>query len=161
MSSYCFTSPKFVVDRYGAYVDFWELVNEATVSDEWYRQIAQYVRQIDPYQHPISTSWEKPNIAAIDISSPHWYQTESEFASDVETWQKFQAWKAAHKPVIVGEQGNQVQNWDDRSALRMRLRSWAAFFAEGVFIFWNSSGAKDYKNPGAANIYLGPEERGY
>ena len=43
----------------------------------------------------------------------------------------------------------------------MRLRTWTAFFAEGTLIFCNSTFAKDYKNAGAANIYLGPEERGY
>jgi len=161
---------KYVVDRYAAYVDFWELMNETTVSDEWYREVATYLRSIDPYHHPISTSWEKPNLDVIEISSPHWYEKESEFESDRITWDRFTRstaqhegsyWKAAKKPVIVGEQGNQVQNWDDRSALRMRLRSWTTFFAEGALIFWNASGAKDYRNPGAANIYLGPEERGY
>lgn len=152
---------KYVVDRYGAYVDFWELANEATVSDEWYGQVTPYLRSIDPYQHAISTSWEKPNLAGIDIDSPHWYQKESEFASDQETWQRFAEWKTANKPVIVGEQGNQVQNWDEQSGLRMRLRSWTAFFAEGVLVFWNTSSAKDYRNSDAANIYLGPAERSY
>ncbi|MGI8586280.1 MAG: DUF5060 domain-containing protein [Chloroflexia bacterium] len=152
---------KYVVDRYGAYVDFWELMNEATVSDQWYTEIAQYLRSIDPYHHPISTSWQQPDLSAIDINSPHWYQKESEFDSDVVTWQNFNGWKGHNKPVIVGEQGNAEQNWDERSALRMRLRSWTAFFAEGVLIFWNASFAKDYRNPGAADIYLGPEERGY
>src|SRR5207244_1039278 len=28
-------------------------------------------------------------------------------------------------------------------------------------IFWNTSFSKDYRSPGASNIYLGPEERGY
>lgn len=151
---------KYVVDRYGAYVDYWELMNEASVPDEWYGEISQYLRSIDPYKHPISTSWEKPEIARIDINSPHWYQREDEFQSDTVTWNKMQGWKRFNKPVIVGEQGNQVQNYDDRSGLRMRLRSWTAFFAEGAFIFWNASFAKDYK-AGAANIYLGPQERGY
>ena len=161
---------KYVVDRYGASVDFWELMNEATVSDDWYREVATYLRSIDPYKHPISTSWEKPGVGVIEINSPHWYEKESEFESDRVTWNRFgqspgtqagSGWKAANKPVIVGEQGNTVQNWDDRSALRMRLRSWTTFFAEGTLIFWNSSFAKDYRNPDAANIYLGPEERGY
>lgn len=152
---------KYVVDRYGAYVDFWELMNEATASEEWYREIADYLRRIDPYHHLISTSWKKPERADIDINSPHWYQRESEFESDAVTWAKMRDWKRFNKPVIVGEQGNQVQNYDDHSGVRMRLRSWTAFFAEGVLIFWNSSFAKDYKNPEAANIYLGPEERGY
>ncbi len=161
---------KYVVDRYGASVDFWELMNEAFATDEWYREVATYLRSIDPYKHPISTSWEKPGLGVIEINSPHWYEKESEFESDRDTWNRFgqspgtqagSGWKAANKPVIVGEQGNTVQNWDDRSALRMRLRSWTTFFAEGTLIFWNSSFAKDYRNPDAANIYLGPEERGY
>ena len=151
---------KYVVDRYGAYVDFWELMNEATVSDDWYHEVASYLRSIDPYKHPISTSWEKPELDAIEINSPHWYQKENEFDSDEVTWQKFEQWKRAGKPVIVGEQGNSGQNFDERSGLRMRLRAWTTFFAEGALIFWNNSFAKDYK-AGAANIYLGPEERGY
>ena len=161
---------KYVVDRYGASVDFWELMNEAFATDDWYRQVATYLREIDPYKHPISTSWEKPGVDVIDINSPHWYEKESEFESDRVTWTRFgqfrspataSGWKASNKPVIVGEQGNIVQNWDDRSALRMRLRTWTTFFAEGTLIFWNGSFAKDYRSALAANIYLGPEERGY
>ncbi len=152
---------KYVVDRYGAYIDFWELMNESDVSADWYTQVATYLRSRDPYQHRISTSNPQPALSVIDINSPHWYQREDEFTSDSVTWDNFAGWKAHGKPTIVGEQGNSVQNWDDRSALRMRLRSWTAFFAEGVFIFWNTSFAKDYHNSGAANIYLGPEERGY
>jgi hypothetical protein len=152
---------KYVVDRYGAYVDFWELMNEANASDPWYAQIGGYLRQIDPYHHPISTSFERPDLSVIDINAPHWYETESEFDSDSDTWRRMTAWKQAGKPVIVGEQGNTGQNWDPTSALRMRLRAWAAFFAEGTLVFWNASFAKDYRNAGAANLYIGPEERGY
>lgn len=152
---------KYIVDRYGAYVDFWELMNEAAVTEAWYREVASYLREIDPYKHPISTSWERPDLEVIEINSPHWYQKESELDSDRETWLRFEHWKSSGKPVVAGEQGNTGQNWDKRSALRMRLRSWTAFFAEGVLIFWNSSFAKDYRNEGAASIYLGPEERQY
>jgi len=60
---------------------------------------------------------------------------------------------------VVGEQGNSGQNWDERPAVRMRLRAWTAFFAEGTFIFWNTSAIKNYRS--SAGIYLGPEERGH
>src|SRR6266511_2372512 len=112
---------KYVVDRYGAYVDFWELMNEAQASTAWYTQIAKYLRSIDPYHHPIATSLERPDLPVIDINGQH---------------------------------------WDERSAVRMRIRTWTAFFAEGTLIFWNTSATKTYR-AGAANIYLGPEERGY
>jgi hypothetical protein len=76
-------------------------------------------------------------------------------------------WKKAGKPVIVGEQGNTGMNWDPLSGLRMRIRTWTALFEEISFIFWNTSWSKTgmfhgrYTAGGAANIYLGPEERGY
>ena len=157
---------KYAVDRYGAYVDFWELMNESPnppikINDAWYNQIGQYLRSIDPYKHPISTSWQRPDLAVIDITSPHWYQKESEFESDHVTVGQINQFKGAGKPIIFGEQGNSEQNWDERSGLRMRIRTWTAFFNEAVFIFWNSSFAKDMKGGVASNIYLGPDERAY
>ncbi len=48
--------------------------------------------------------------------------------------------------------------WDTRSALRMRIRNWPAFFNEIAFIFWNTSYARDGH---FMNIWLGPKEREY
>jgi Domain of unknown function (DUF5060) len=157
---------KYAIDRYGAYVDFWELMNESPnppikIADDWYNQVGEYLRGIDPYKHPISTSWQRPDLAVIDITSPHWYQKENEFDSDHVTLAEINGFRHAGKPIIFGEQGNSDQNWDPKSGLRMRIRTWTAFFNEGVFIFWNSSFAKDMKGGYASNIYLGPEERGY
>ncbi|MEP6795643.1 MAG: DUF5060 domain-containing protein, partial [Saprospiraceae bacterium] len=151
----------YVVARYGAYVDIWEINNETAVTDRWISFTTTYLRSIDPYHRLISISWERPISPDIDINSPHWYEKESEFDSDVRTSQKITADKQGGKLLVYGEQGNSVQNWDALSALRMRLRSWTAFFEEGIFIFWNSSWAKDYFGGGASNIYLGPQERNY
>lgn len=150
----------YVVARYGTYVDIWELMNEAEVPPEWIAFAAEHLRTVDPYDHPITISWERPQLPQIEINAPHWYERESEFESDLRTSQKISLAKRWGKPVVFGEQGNSVQNWDARSALRMRLRSWTAFFEEGVLVFWNSSFAKDYF-AGAANLYIGPQEREY
>src|SRR5262249_53568554 len=48
---------KYMSDRYGAYADFWELMNEANVDSTWYSEITAYLRSVDIYGHPISTSW--------------------------------------------------------------------------------------------------------
>lgn len=148
---------RYIVDRYGAFVDFWELMNESDATDPWYTIVAGAIRSADPYHHLISTSWEKPQLPVIDIISPHWYQRESEYESDVAAVQQIERWKDFRKPIIFGEQGNDGSNWDERSALRMRLRSWTAFFDEATLIFWNTSGFKGYQS----NLYLGPEERGF
>jgi hypothetical protein len=153
---------KYVVDRYGAFVDFWELLNETTVPDAWYAAVGGFLRRVDPYHHPVGTSWSRPDLPDIDFGSDHWYQTEPELDSDLVTWQRLRAEpaRAYGKPTLVDEQGNSGHNWDPTSAVRMRLRVWTAFFAEATLVFWNTSATKDYAKQ-AANIYLGPQERGY
>lgn len=154
---------RYVVNRYGAYVDIWELMNEASASDRWYTEVAGYLRSIDPYRHPVGTNYSQPDLAVMDYGADHWYETEDELQSDRRTWERFQesTARAKGKPTLIDEQGNVGQNWDSRSGVRMRLRVWTAFFAEGTLVFWNTSFVKDYKNANSANIYLGPEERGY
>jgi hypothetical protein len=151
---------KYVVDRYGAYVDFWELMNETTANAGFEAQLAADLRARDPYHHEISTSFPDAGNAAIDIDSPHWYGTENELSSDLAAHQHISAERSHGKLIIFGEQGNSGQNWDARSGVRLRLRLWSSFFNEGTLLFWNSSFAKDYR-ANAANVYMGPEERGY
>ncbi|MFB3785397.1 MAG: DUF5060 domain-containing protein [bacterium] len=160
---------KYSVDRWGAYVDFWEFLNEQKASDQWYAAMAPYLRSIDPYRHPITTSWEHPELPGIEINAPHWYQNENELESDRIIADRAQEWKRFNKPVIVDEQGNYIDTqqpippgvggvWDERSALRMRIRCWTAFFNEIAFVFWNTSYARDGH---FMNIWLGPKEREY
>jgi hypothetical protein len=158
---------EYSIARWGVYVDFWELLNERKASDKWTNLMADHVRSVDPDRKPVSTSWEKPYLPSIDINTPHWYESESELTSDLQVQQKAAKWKQAGKPVIVSEQGNTGMNWDPRSGLRMRIRTWTALFQEISFIFWNTSWSKagmfnGHYTPGSfANIYLGPEERGF
>jgi Domain of unknown function (DUF5060) len=157
----------YCVARWGVYVDFWELLNERSATDEWTALMAGHVHAVDPARKPVSTSYEMPYVGPIDIDAPHWYESESELDSDRRVQQLATEWKQAGKPVIVGEQGNTGMNWDPLSATRMRIRGWTALFEEISFIFWNTSWSKAGMNDGrsipnsAANIYLGPEERGY
>ncbi len=162
---------KYSVDRWGAYVDIWELLNEKKVPNvKWYEIMSAQVRSVDPYKHPITTSWEAPRAPGIEINAPHWYQAEENNKSDEVTVYKAGEYKKAGKPVVVGEQGNKTRLangrpvpgtsgvWDIDSAMRMRIRLWTAMFNEICFIFWNTSYAKDGHK---MNIWLGPKERQY
>ena len=163
---------KYSVDRWGAYVDFWQFLNERKADDRWYEIMAPYLKSIDPYHHPVTTSWERPELAGIDVNAPHWYpryNPENELKSDEKTASRAIEWKKHGKPVIVGEHGNHVSKkgprpvgvggvWDAGSARRMRIRNWTAFFHEISFIFWNTSYARDGHY---MNIWLGPREREY
>ncbi|MFH1716549.1 MAG: thrombospondin type 3 repeat-containing protein, partial [Planctomycetota bacterium] len=159
---------KYSVDRWGAYVDFWEFLNEQKAGDRWYEIMIPYIKSLDPYRHPVTTSWERPELAGIEINAPHWYQNENELESDKVTVSRAKNWKKHNMPVVVGEQGNYIDRkkpvpgvggvWDERSALRMRIRNWTAMFNEIAFVFWNTSYARDGH---FMNIWLGPKEREY
>ncbi len=157
----------YSVHRWGAYVDVWELENERQASQAWIDAVAAMVRAADPYGHPVTTSWERPELDSVEINAPHWYQTEAATTSDQAVASRASSWKQAGKPVIVGEQGNstpagdQWGNWLPDSGLRMRLRTWAALFSEVGLLFWNNSWATNGSGGGAANLYIGPEERQY
>ena len=158
---------EYCIARWGVYTDFWELVNERQASDKWTTMMAEYTRSADPDHKPISTSWEKPELPAIDINAPHWYESEDDLSSDLRVQEQAAKWKPPGKHVIVGEQGNSGMNWDSGSGVRMRIRAWTALFQEISLIFWNTSWSKDgmfgghYTPSQGANIYLGPEERKY
>ena len=159
---------KYSVDRWGAYADFWEFLNEQKADARWYEVMVPYLRSLDPYHHPITTSWERPELPGIEVNAPHWYSgLKNELDADQETAAHALNWKRFNKPVIVGEQGNsaskeQLQTpgiggvWDVGSSTRMRLRNWTALFKEISLVFWNTSYAKDGHS---MNIWLGPQER--
>jgi len=160
---------KYSVDRWGAYVDFWELLNEQKAADDWYRITIPYLKSVDPYHKPVATSWERPDLEGIDVNAPHWYGNEAELSSDRVTAGRATAAKKFGKPVVYGEQGNSRGRqdrsaegiggvWDPGSARRMRVRCWTALFSQVSFIFWETSYAKDGH---FMNLWVGPEERQY
>jgi len=73
---------KYSVDRWGAYVDFWEFLNEQHADAGWYEIVIPYLKSIDPYHHPIATSWERPELPGIEVNAPHWYGNEPELDGD-------------------------------------------------------------------------------
>jgi hypothetical protein len=157
----------YCIARFGVFVDVWELLNERTAPDSWTLDMASFVHGDDPEGRPVSTSWERPWVSGIDINAPHWYESESELDSDLRVQQQAQLWRQFGKTIIAGEQGNTGMNWDPLSATRMRIRLWTALFQNIAIVFWNTSWSMFGVNGGVyvpgsvANIYLGPEERGY
>jgi len=160
---------KYSVDRWGAYVDFWEFLNEQKADARWYEVVTAYLKSIDPYDHPIATSWERPELPGIEVNAPHWYGNEPELESDRVTADRARHTKHFGKPVVYGEQGNYRGRedrsaegiggvWDPGSARRMRVRCWTAMFNEICFIFWETSYAKDGH---VRNLWIGPQERQY
>jgi len=159
---------QYCIDRYGAYVDFWEVTNESSDPDNVITAAANYIKANDPYGHPVSSSFtysltpQVHDIPALDFTSPHLYEPTlpgNEFIADTIIVNRIleEGKKTFNKPIVYGEWGNSGNNSDPLSSLRMRLTAWTAFFNEASLIFWNTTDATPYP----LNIYLGPEERGY
>ncbi len=158
---------KYIIARYGAYTDIWELVNEyeapPAVKDFLIKEIKKYDFENRPITISTPNAAEDPKYPGVDMISPHWYETENLWESDIKTANFIDRYKDYPKPVVFGEQGNATSNWDPTSAVRMRVRLWTAFFKQGILMFWNDSTKKGIPQspPFYANIYLGEEERTY
>lgn len=113
---------RYIVARYGhsTGVMAWELWNEVTgvddyddaKSSDWHREMAAYVKSIDPYEHLVTTStwWTEgtPRIDGlddIDISMTHEYNAPDHAIPHYGAAR----WKpdTYHKPHLTGEFGNQ------------------------------------------------------
>ena len=109
---------KYVVARYGAFVDIWELNNETKINDQWIDFTTTYLRSIDPFHRLIAENWNAylgddikytntyfnnwKSKENIDIGDFHWYERGSEFNTDLRTSQKIIADKSGKKLVVYG-----------------------------------------------------------
>lgn len=152
---------RYVMARYGAYVDIWEIVNESHSPDDVIDDVAHYIKRHDPQKRPVSVSWDRPDIPSIDIASIHSYEDEPAEKSDLYITEIVGKYRKYGKPIVFSEQGNKKSNWTPDSSLRMRVRAWTAFFSEAILIFWNTSNSKTYSPPDHmnSNLYIGNEER--
>jgi len=138
---------RYAVARYGhsSSVLAWELFNEVEWVDAryedrwkdvlaWHKEMADYVRSIDPYHHLITTSstFEQPGLyESVDYYQPHTYP------ADVRTAISYQN-QPGDKPLFFGEFGPGVL---DMKGQRMVVRDgiWAGLLSgqAGGGCFWS------------------------
>lgn len=140
---------RYIVARWSASsaVQSWELFNEADLTSawerhagsvrEWHQAMAGHLQGIDPYRHPVTTSfagreddslWAQPQLQIVQL---HSYPGRLE--SLAENLRGAVRTLAAHgKPVLVGEFGTHATNfYGDADALGLGLHEglWAPLFA--------------------------------
>jgi len=153
---------RYVVARYGSFIDIWELANEVSIPDNIEDFLINSIKYYDYQNKPISVSSEESGFNKSDVISPHWYETEVASKSDTRTVEEIEKYHKYRKPIVFAEQGNRYTNYDLESGKRMRFRSWTAFFNEAILIFWNNSSTKSFQPLLASgNLYIGEEERKY
>lgn len=164
---------RYIVARWGYATNIvcWELWNEvANMTDgetitrqtqedivKWHIQMTNYIRSLDPYRHPISTSLGSGDIAtlkrvfyALDIVQEHNYQNIQKAKSKEEfshiLYQKSEQARETYsdKPYFMGEfafgQGGTKPKYEDKDpkGIDMHNSLWSSAFsgAMGPASFW-------------------------
>ncbi|MDQ3747953.1 MAG: PKD domain-containing protein [Acidobacteriota bacterium] len=159
---------KYIIDRYGAYVDWWEGMNEPdptnTAEMAFSTAMAGYLAANDPYDHKVSTGYNPgfaADLANDEYTSPHFYSTEVATTTDTAMKTDIDQYPARNEPIMYSETGNRTANWDATSAVRMRIKLWVSFMRQASLIWWNQTFDKLYTHTVAANQYIGRTERDY
>jgi hypothetical protein len=172
---------KEIIDRWGGYVDVWEILNErwpnepailAYANPYWLNYmntVIDFIRSYDPYQHPITTSFEgypsddQPPFD-IDVSLHGYWKSANEDLdlswsnANANTAAGFLSGFPADRPLIAGEAGQMEPMCNiDSTHERYRIGLWVNFFHHIGVLWWNSSGG--LYCVGTSNMYIGPEER--
>lgn len=154
---------RYIVARFGCFVDIWELFNEDSYSpDDYLAHVASIVRQADPYGHIITTNYARPKAPWCEVVTWHEYMGIPANEVDAYINQQIAVFKSHGKCVINTEFGNQgsLSNYDP---VKWRIAVWTAFMNESSMLFWSASGRKlavgENQGNGNANAYIGPDSR--
>jgi hypothetical protein len=133
---------RYLVARYGYSGNLmaWELFNEVDLSDDfnkdadlaWHREMAEYIRQLDPHGHMITTSYiSTPNgkvlrLPVIDYTQSHVYTEDlvSMFAY------LYEVYRSLNKPHFVAEFGRHTDDGVDAEDTKGRILHagiWSSF----------------------------------
>ena len=146
---------RYIVARWGysTHILAWELWNEVDLTDgyrearaqvvKWHKEMAEYIKEIDPYNHLVTTSFANPDLdpevwalREIDIVTVHRYGPQG-FRDVAGSICKLivDKWKRYSKPVIVTEFGVDWRWWgepyyyEDREGVGLHNGLWSAVMA--------------------------------
>jgi len=156
---------RYLVARYAAYTDIWELFNEDVYTpDDWLAGMAAHVKNLDPYGHLVTTNYERPLAAWNDIVTAHDYMSIPAWEVEQHLSRQYARLKSFGKPVMYTEFGNKGI-LSNRDPVKWRVAVWIAFMNESSMLFWSMGGILLPEAPegrgGNANAYLGPQAREY
>ena len=135
---------RYLVARYSysPYIHCWEFWNEVDIIEkyisseavEWHKEMARYLRQIDPMKHPITTSfagtkgdpaiWQLPEM---EFTQNHQYNSK-DMAESISQWTKHNI-SEFKKPHVFGEFGTDAggpRSEKDPDGIALHNGIWAA-----------------------------------
>lgn len=153
---------RYLVARYGCFVDIWEMFNEDSYAPEDYlAHLHKVIRQADPYGHIITSNFSSYDQPFCEIITPHEYVSIPAKDIDVYLSKQIAAYKSFGKPVQYTEFGNK-SNLSNYDPVKWRLALWTAYMNECGMLYWSQSGSKTLPREtisGNSNTYIGPDTR--
>jgi hypothetical protein len=151
---------QYLINRFGAFVDIWELCNESTIPQSYIDVIVPYIRANDPYQHLITmngTITPTNNLGQFDVWTFHAYYSAATLGLS-------ENGTSGHgMPVFDEECGNSgpFGSYDPR---RYRILGWTGFFKQTSMLFWGYGGGglpyqTSFTPGGISNESIGWEEQ--
>jgi uncharacterized protein (TIGR03437 family) len=141
---------QYIINRYGAYCDVWELGNELSPVTAFMNTMASWVKQQDTYQHLTAVSYAaSAPVANLDLQSNHNYTTYSvdptltlarAIAGDISV----QHSRLGHAPVIFGEAGQGGAVSDPPANEDFRQWQNVSFFNQAFESFWPNNICNGY-----------------
>lgn len=151
---------RYIVARFGCFVDIWELFNEDSYApNDYLAHLADVVRKADPYGHIVTTNYARPGEKWCELVTWHEYMALPASEVDAYLCTQIALFKSYNKVVQNTEFGNQGGLSND-DPVKWRIAVWTAFMNESGMLFWGMSGnrVKEVKN-GNANAYIGADSR--
>jgi hypothetical protein len=145
---------RYSVARWGwsMHLAAWELWNEVdnnegfdpAANEAWHREMAAYLKSIDPWKHLITTSWRDPRMLAlpdIDIAQGHSYWNAQYDTAEYALQDTDHLMRPFGKPFFFGEQGvgkpgEAVGNDPEGQHFHDAMWSTALSGAAGTGLYW-------------------------
>jgi hypothetical protein len=151
---------QYIINRFGAYVDIWELCNESTIPQSYVDVIVPFIHTNDPYLHLITMNGNitpANNQGQFDVQTFHsYYSSPTLGLSEAGTGGR-------GTPVFDEECGNAgpFGSYDPR---RYRIMGWTGFFKQTSMMFWGYAGGglacqTSFTPGGNSNQSIGWEEQ--
>lgn len=156
----CLRYHQYMINRFGAYVDIWELCNEVALPQSYINVVVPYIRANDPYQHLITMNGSVTptnNLSQFDVWTFHAYYS-------APTMGLVENGTGGHgMPVFDEECGNYAPfgSYDPR---RFRIMAWTGVFQQTSMMFWGFGGGglpfkTTFAPGGISNETIGWEEQ--
>jgi hypothetical protein len=127
---------QYIINRFGAYVDIWELCNESTIPQSYIDVIVPYIHRNDPYQHLITMNGNitpNNNLGQFDVWTFHAYYS-------MPTLGLSENGVGGHGMPVFDEECGNAGPFGSYDPRRYRIMAWTGFFKQTSLLFWGYGG---------------------